>query len=259
MISVKIRRITPEIALKMLEKNTCNRSLSSHVVARYASDMTEGRWGMSESAICFDVNGTQINGQHRLWAVVESKKAIDFMVAEGYPVGAINYIDDPFVRSTRSVYKLTHPDAPEISSHIAVARVIDGGGQELSGVKRSRQHVFAQLEKHKAAIDFSVEVLRPRKQSITVSPVYAVVARAYYTADLDKIRKFCEVLLSGGYANEAEKSVLLLREWLLRSRSSDRASRVERYRRTERSLMGFIRGETLHKLYAASEELFKIP
>lgn len=258
-ISVKIMKITPKIAQQMLEKNTRNRPLSQHVVSRYATDMREGRWGVSESAICFDVNGLQINGQHRLWAVFESGVSIYSIIAEGYPVGAINYLDDQHHRSALSVYKLTHNDEDSTPSHMAIARVFDGGGQELAGNKSSRQKVFAQLDKHKAAIDFAVNALRPRRQSITVSPVYAVIARAFYSVDHAQLAKFCDVLISGGYVTDVEKSILLLRDLLLRTKSSDRAIRVDRYKRTERSLIGFIRGEVMRKLYPANEELFFVP
>lgn len=258
-VKVKVVSVTPDFAAKMLEKNTNNRQISEHVVARYAKDMKEGRWGVSESAICFDETGLQINGQHRLWAVLNSGVTVDMIIAEGYPVGAINYIDDTFARSGLAQYKIANGAATVTVKHMAVARLIGGAGSSLEGNKESRQVVFGYLDRYFEAIDFAVKAMPTNKQGITSAPVIVVIARAFYSADREKLKRFCEILCTGAYSTPSEKAVMLLREFLTLGDSNTRDIRKERYFKTERALAAFLKGEVLGRLYEAKEELFPLP
>jgi len=68
----EIRTITPELAQRLLEANTRNRSLNKAAVARYANMMTRNEWRIGSDAICVGTDGTLLNGQHRLNAVILS-------------------------------------------------------------------------------------------------------------------------------------------------------------------------------------------
>ncbi len=77
--------ITPEVATKWLDEvNTNNRTLRQSYIARLANDMRTGRWhGDNGEAIRFDVKGRLVDGQHRLWACVQSKTPFKSMVLTG--------------------------------------------------------------------------------------------------------------------------------------------------------------------------------
>lgn len=66
--------VTPDLAANWLEKtNTNNRTVVEAHVETLASDMLSGRWrGKNGEAIRFDINGRLVDGQHRLWACVQS-------------------------------------------------------------------------------------------------------------------------------------------------------------------------------------------
>jgi hypothetical protein len=92
--SIEIVVISPDQALAWLETaNTMNRPVMSGRVAMYANDMKAGRWVFNAQAICFDANGNLIDGQHRLWACVESSIPLIAVVARGLPKIAQNTID----------------------------------------------------------------------------------------------------------------------------------------------------------------------
>jgi hypothetical protein len=90
-----IQEVTPEIARRWLETTQAenNRPLSRYVVRRYMADMATGLWGLSESAICFSKSGWLANGQHRLWAAVESKKSFSSQVLIGLDEDSIKRMD----------------------------------------------------------------------------------------------------------------------------------------------------------------------
>ncbi len=71
---LKVERITvtPEIARAWLDKNTHNRKVTKHHVAKMARDMTKGRFVFTGDPIRFDLNSDLIDGQHRLLACVEA-------------------------------------------------------------------------------------------------------------------------------------------------------------------------------------------
>ncbi len=66
--------VTPELAMKWLdEANINNRKVREEHVKKLADDMAAGRWrGKNGEPIKFDRNGRLIEGQHRLWACVQS-------------------------------------------------------------------------------------------------------------------------------------------------------------------------------------------
>lgn len=79
-MEVRKEIITPEMAVKMLEANKGNRPISDVTVKQYASDMLAGRWRTSGNTISPAPSGNLLNGQHRLWAIVESGKPQEFIL-----------------------------------------------------------------------------------------------------------------------------------------------------------------------------------
>jgi hypothetical protein len=78
---------TPALATEMLERGGHNRYLSSATVAKYAAIMKRGGWRADNGeAVKLDRQGVVKDGQHRLWAVVESGETVrmytTFNVAE---------------------------------------------------------------------------------------------------------------------------------------------------------------------------------
>ena len=73
--------VTPEMAMDWLENyNTNNRRLSEKRIQVMARDIAEGRWRLTHVGIAFATDGTLIDGQHRLWAVIEAGIAVEFFV-----------------------------------------------------------------------------------------------------------------------------------------------------------------------------------
>lgn len=70
---VSIIDVTPEIAKTLLAYNfDDNRTASPEHIKRMVADMNSGLWRLSNDAICVDLLGRIINGQHRLNAVEQS-------------------------------------------------------------------------------------------------------------------------------------------------------------------------------------------
>jgi len=81
--NVELVTVTPELAHEWLGFNTHNRPVRFRAVAAYAADMTEGNWRWNGDTVKFAEDGTLLDGQHRLAAVIEAGQAIDMLVVRG--------------------------------------------------------------------------------------------------------------------------------------------------------------------------------
>ena len=85
-IDYSLEFITPEKAQFYLEKNfENNRKISTNNLEELKKEMKNSRFILSDSAICLDVDGTLVNGQHRLLAVVQTGMTQPFLVVKNMP------------------------------------------------------------------------------------------------------------------------------------------------------------------------------
>lgn len=103
---VKIERITPGKAREYLGFNTHNRSLRNRVVMAYANDMRAGDWLWNGESVKFAQDGTLLDGQHRLAAVVEADVPVRMLVIRGLPNRTQETMDGGAKRKFSDVLKL---------------------------------------------------------------------------------------------------------------------------------------------------------
>jgi hypothetical protein len=252
-MTIKETLVTPEIATKWLEGNTHNRTLRQSVVERYARDMKAGKWQLTPECIAFDFNKTLVDGQHRLWAVIESETATRFMVAYDVRPEVRAVINAGLVRTDTDHLKFGY-GLNVTPMHSAVAkRVLQS---PIGRTKATVDEIRLFLATHAKALDFALSAFPRVVRGITTAPIYTVVLRAHYHAEEERLRQFAEVLCTGRMTNTNEEPILLLRNFLLERAPSDAAVV---YAKTERALMAYLNNESPHMLYSASSELFPLP
>lgn len=92
--------LTPDQAMELLEHNTLNRPLSDAHAKRIAGEIVKGRWKFNGDTIKIADDGKVLDGQHRLWACIESKRPIDTIVVHGVDAAAFSTIDT--IRKSRT-------------------------------------------------------------------------------------------------------------------------------------------------------------
>jgi len=92
-ISAEVVRITPSVAADYLKHNTHNRPLRKDYVTELAMTMRRGEWSLNGETIKFAKNGTLLDGQHRLSAIVESRVPVDLVVIRDVDDNAFATID----------------------------------------------------------------------------------------------------------------------------------------------------------------------
>ena len=71
-----------------------NRKVYQATVSRYARKMMTGQWEWTGEAIKFDTQGKLLDGQHRLWAFLDTKEpSAQFLVMHGVPEDSQKLMD----------------------------------------------------------------------------------------------------------------------------------------------------------------------
>lgn len=112
-----VRKMTPEMAYEMLLNNTKNRSLKKNVVLEYARQMKIGEWKLTAQGISISDEGVLIDGQHRLAAIVKSKKTIMIPVSTGLNYNDVFKVYDTGIKRTAA--DALHISGVKYSSKIA--------------------------------------------------------------------------------------------------------------------------------------------
>lgn len=89
----EIVSLTPELATSLLEHNKLNRPLNDQHVQRIARQILDGKWKFNGDTIKVADTGDVLDGQHRLWAVIEAKKPVETILVHGIQRDAFATID----------------------------------------------------------------------------------------------------------------------------------------------------------------------
>ena len=81
------------MAKQLLTKNPNNRQVKNANVLFLVKEIKEGRWELNGEPIIIDSNGQIVDGQHRLWACVDSNTTISTLIVYGVSPSVINTID----------------------------------------------------------------------------------------------------------------------------------------------------------------------
>ena len=95
--------VTPNMATEWLEQNKRNRHIRQSHVDDLAQQIKNGLWKFDGATIRFDTDGNILDGQHRLWAVIESGLSIDTFVVHGLDSDAFAVIDTGIIRTKADV------------------------------------------------------------------------------------------------------------------------------------------------------------
>ncbi len=105
-LTYKTQTITPTVAEAMLAKAAPNRTINNAAVGHYKAVMLAGEWELNGEPIIIDTDGFLLDGQHRLWAVVESGVTITSLVVRGAARESFATIDTGTKRTAGQVLSM---------------------------------------------------------------------------------------------------------------------------------------------------------
>jgi len=253
--------MTYEMAAYILEhlNHPNNRNKKIHRIEVYKADMLAKMWLVCHQGIAFSDEGWLIDGQNRLQAIVDAKVNVPMLVFFDVPKEAMRILDSGVPRNLFDAVRVGG-DLDITPRHIPTAkRMIMSIGAHLNGI--SGQHVLDFLDEHREAIDFAVHAFASPEPQITVAAVHGVVARAFYTQNLDRLSKFCVQLRTGMPENpEEDQAAIGLRNLLKREGCNNGGqATASAYRKIERCLVAFMAKEKLSNIYEVKTEQFPLP
>lgn len=68
--------VTPAYAAELLAKNASNRHIRQSTVDQYARDILDGKWREGDAPLTIREDGTPIDGQHRLSAIIKTGQTL---------------------------------------------------------------------------------------------------------------------------------------------------------------------------------------
>lgn len=254
-MALTVEFVTPAIARRWLQQNEGNRTMRPAKVMQYARDQAAGEWHRKPVAVCFDQSGKLGNGQHTLAAIVRSECGQELLIARNVPRKAIALMDMGVARTVSDVAAFIGQSME--SRKAAIARVVLHGPSDNEA--RSFNELLEAYQAHKEVIDFVADQ-SPRVAGFSAT-VLAVLARAAYTQDREKITRFITVVKNGVPDGDHESGAVRLRDFArsLRGGGGSVSVRPELYAKTQAALSAFLAGKPISKVYGITSEVFPVP
>ncbi len=123
-ITTRLVEVTPDMAREWLENMAPNRKVSRVNLENLMKAMLEGRWHQDASPIKFNRTGNLIDGQHRLWALINTGQTHTFIVAWGVANESMTTLDTGKVRSRGDILSIHDPALTDINSVSAATTMI---------------------------------------------------------------------------------------------------------------------------------------
>jgi hypothetical protein len=259
MISKEMRQekllITPGMAKRCLAKNEQNRRINQQWVNFLAAEMEAGRFVTSPHGIVFDLEGKLIDGQHRLAAIVQSNLPQEMWVAQGFEREIVSKaIDRQKTRDLAAYARMI--GCEEIhNSHGAIARILEYGPNP-QGVMPNEK-LLEITQKYWEGVRFAEEIGRGVHKM--TAQILAVIARAYYSGDHERLRQFVEVYKTELAQSPGDHAAIALKKFARDKTKGNQASRRELYYKTEVAVRAFLKQRPLKILILPREELFPLP
>jgi len=259
--TVELVNVTPDMAATWLEQtNRRNRKIKESIVVRYSRDMRDDKWILTHQGIAFSPDDILLDGQHRLWAVVESGRTIAMHVWRNITDEAMMVIDSATGRSMTDILNIARRNGQVTNHQVACLRAMLGG-LSAKVPRLTPAEVSELLQQYGKAVAFAIENLPAiaSTRGINTATTRGVMARAYFSVHHVTLREFCRKLTTGIVTSDGEGVVVLLRQTLQMTGASGLANRIARYAKIERALRAYVDGENPSRIHCVTSEQFPLP
>jgi hypothetical protein len=246
---VAIEQVTPAMATRWLEANTRNRPVQQRRVDQYTRDMQAGNWYLSNDAVAFSTTGQLLNGQHRLWAIIESERTVQLLVVRDLPEESRAVMDLGQKRTAGQNHVLLTKDPlgkrkMELANFIRV--LIEGHHR---GSTYAEQVDF--MERFHEGIEWACTTPE-RPFAFRGAFVRGPLALAHKT-NPGAVAEFAEKLVSGANLSEREPALVARNKILSSNRTAGGVARRQMGVSVCRAIVAHLNGEKLKMLYATED------
>lgn len=254
--------ITPEIAGRLLLRNTRNRKISEGVVLKYVAEIQAGEWRLTPGGIGFDDTGVLIDGQHRLSAIVRANKTVPMMVTLGLPSACQEKVDRQRRRSLFDVLYLAGHAACRQEVEIATCLTRRTLRSE-SGVLPSDFLVKQTLDCHLESIRAVLKIMMHANKKVRglCQASFLAAAVLYHEIDSEKCASFLAAVRTGEMLTQDHPAMrlrrFLLGETIVSSMPRGGANQSYVFRRSIFAMQAHLEGRMIAGLREAQD--FDLP
>ena len=234
--------ITPEYALELLSDNIGNRKVKEQVVARYVKDMLAGCWKEDTGELIkIAQDGTILDGQHRLLAIVKSGVEISLHIATGLSNDIFSVIDTGASRNASDTLFVNNIEnafviSRSIQFYESNIGFIRGDSEKTNSGKKTNQEILGLYNNRSEFWDLvggNVKRWSAKFGKVIGSEVIGGLYSIYMEINRDKAYLFMDMLCTG-QAKDGQLmplSIHRLRETLIKNRlSTKRMIPAEKYK-----------------------------
>lgn len=258
MMHIAVETITPETAQAWLNQNKTNRKLRDGIVEQYAADMRAGAWTQCTAPIVFYADGDLADGQHRLWAVVESETTQQFTIMRGLDRNSGLNIDTGLARSIVDNGRISGLDESLSYELVATARACALGVSAMGRMSNAAK--LQVVADYREAAQWAVSH-GPRGKHIRNAPVLGAIARAWYwEQDKDRLARFGQVMGDGFSQGDSESAAVCIRNYMLTKAGVATASTmwVDTFTKVQAAIGKFMKGHKLTVIRSINEETYPL-
>jgi hypothetical protein len=257
-VTTTTEQITPKKATQYLNQNNSNRKLRDGVAERYANDMVNGNWTVCTAPIAFFEDGDVADGQHRLWAIVESGIPQSFIVMRGVPRDAALNIDTGFNRTLADNARISGHESSITNEMISYARATKIGERNISS--QSNAEKLALVEELRESVTWAIQN-GPRARGLRNACMMGAIARAYmHEGDRNKLKRFCEVVATGFAESRNESAAVAIRNHMLQNGMQKLSSQMwrETFLKVQNAIRYFMLDKPLTVVRGITEETYPL-
>jgi hypothetical protein len=206
--------ITPDMAQDMLESNTSNRPIKRNHLSFLVREIEAGRWKKNGDPIRIGNDGSLVDGQHRLLAVVQSGIPIATLLITDLDPDVFDTIDSGACRSHGDTLSVAgEKNGRNLAAALIVADELLAGKTEFTRTKKtSNAEILGMMDKHseiKQSMYWGKPIGKYAPFSISVALHYL-----FHKANPAKADAFFEAIHTG-LGLEFDSPVYLLRQRLI--------------------------------------------
>lgn len=209
--STEVIDVGPPIAKEWLELNhERNRTVSWPRVKTISRDMKAGAWKLTHQAICFGGDGKLIDGQHRLYAVVDADVTVPMLVVRS----SLSF-DDPIDRGAGRSIAFLMGTTSNVAAGLNTLRMLEYGLKGRTQTGTTVAETKSVLARHREPIE-ALNLLHTRlRGGVSAALVWA------WPVDPRTIEQFSREIILGEMLKRGDPAYSL-REWLSRNKKEGR-------------------------------------
>lgn len=249
--------VTPELARQWLVGNNHNRQLMTTKVIDFTRDIAANKWNSTHQGIAFSKNGTLVDGQHRLHAIVHSGVTVPMLVFVDQPIESHTFIDGGKKRTMLDIIRLETKDDSIKAKHLTVLKAMLAGSHCGNMNSLTPSELTFRFLRFNRNVKWVCDLFE--KTSMTDATVLGVIARASLHISCERLLEFA-AMLCGTVTNDDAigKAIADFITWLGRQKDRQESTRREIYKRTQWLLVAFLRDESLWKNCCGRKDYFPL-